>query len=335
MSTVRRRYNLRHSHLDDEEHDWSSRREDVDEDDAQRPTTPALPAASGSSSSDDDQPSNGSSAPQSAPVDMRLDGMVPLSVSHEVVFASGTGVVDTSLMAPDSDSPQTPPPHDDELEEATPQHDHDHDHDHDAIHEHEHHDRHEEAARQAFAAYTNRLGQGVFRANLERVEKPRSLVFLAVLGVALACYAFWRDGKSCGSVSLPSDALDVSRLSSSCVCAERGTPSDNAKQSMASVALVFLTYCALQTRDGLLIRPHPIVWRVVHGVGVLYLLLLAALVVLEDNDAKQFLSLFSTDVNKRGEGAQPHQGDASDCTIHWVTIKRQLTSMWFFAHVVG
>jgi hypothetical protein len=34
---------------------------------------------------------------------------------------------------------------------------------------------------------------------------------------------------------------------------------------------VFLVFCLLYLHDGPFIRPHPAVWRVVTGVGILYL----------------------------------------------------------------
>ena len=117
--------------------------------------------------------------------------------------------------------------------------------------------------------------------------------------------------------------------------AEKADAAENVKQSAASVALVFLIYCVLQTRDGLLVRPHPAVWRVLHGIGVLYLLLLSGIVVLHEDDAKRFLQMLVRQVGTREDGVVQHQGDASDCSISLTTLTRQLTSMWFFAHVVG
>ena len=38
---------------------------------------------------------------------------------------------------------------------------------------------------------------------------------------------------------------------------------------------MFIFYGAIQFRDGLLMRPHPMVWRVVHAIGILYLVFLA------------------------------------------------------------
>lgn len=36
-------------------------------------------------------------------------------------------------------------------------------------------------------------------------------------------------------------------------------------------AVVFLVFCLLYLHDGPFVRPHPAVWRVVTGIGILYL----------------------------------------------------------------
>ena len=33
-----------------------------------------------------------------------------------------------------------------------------------------------------------------------------------------------------------------------------------------AVGVAFVAYCAFQLRDSMLLRPHPVVWRVVHGL---------------------------------------------------------------------
>lgn len=38
-----------------------------------------------------------------------------------------------------------------------------------------------------------------------------------------------------------------------------------------AAAFAFLVFAALQMPDGLFVRPHPVLWRTVTGVGVLYL----------------------------------------------------------------
>ncbi len=45
------------------------------------------------------------------------------------------------------------------------------------------------------------------------------------------------------------------------------------------VSFLFLVHCFLQCRDSLFARPHPGVWRIVHGLGMLYLFGLAVLLI--------------------------------------------------------
>lgn len=123
-----------------------------------------------------------------------------------------------------------------------------------------------------------------------------------------------------------------------------------------------------QCRDTVIIRPHPGVWRVVHGVGMLYLMCLAVLLVHDKAGARcggvavmppfldcgvlhihksAFLShlshpppqpqpnpnrdlvrIFVPDI---GPVPPPRQrpGDAFDCSINAATIWRQLTEIWY------
>lgn len=49
------------------------------------------------------------------------------------------------------------------------------------------------------------------------------------------------------------------------------------RSGLLAAAAVFLLYSLLQARDGLLVRPHRSVWRIVTGITVLYLLVLVVL----------------------------------------------------------
>ena len=51
-------------------------------------------------------------------------------------------------------------------------------------------------------------------------------------------------------------------------------PVGNTKVGVASAAAVFLVFALCEFPDGMFRRPHPLVWRVVTGMGVLYLLFL-------------------------------------------------------------
>ena len=47
---------------------------------------------------------------------------------------------------------------------------------------------------------------------------------------------------------------------------------------------------------GLMVRPHPLFWRVTHGVGVLYTMLLAALFVMDLDEGRAFFRIIDPSV---------------------------------------
>ena len=70
------------------------------------------------------------------------------------------------------------------------------------------------------------------------------------------------------------------------------------RKGLAVVAFVFLSYCAVQVRDGMLSRPHPIVWRVVHGVGIIYMCFLTFFLIQNPTDGRAFLKVFDPTLGK-------------------------------------
>ncbi|CAM9488878.1 unnamed protein product, partial [Choristocarpus tenellus] len=48
-------------------------------------------------------------------------------------------------------------------------------------------------------------------------------------------------------------------------------PDGNTRAALLGVSFLFLVHCFLQCRDTVFVHPHPGVWRVVHGIGWLYL----------------------------------------------------------------
>ncbi|KAL6042073.1 PSS-domain-containing protein [Balamuthia mandrillaris] len=49
--------------------------------------------------------------------------------------------------------------------------------------------------------------------------------------------------------------------------AEEDDPYSHLRAGLGCVAVVFLLYCWIQLRDGLLVHPHPVFWRLVHGTA--------------------------------------------------------------------
>ena len=72
---------------------------------------------------------------------------------------------------------------------------------------------------------------------VDAIYKPRTITALLILVSFVIYQAFYKEG--------------------------------SVASGLAVAASVFLAYCAVQVRDGLMSRPHPVVWRVVHGLGIL------------------------------------------------------------------
>lgn len=91
------------------------------------------------------------------------------------------------------------------------------------------------------------------------------------------------------------------------------------RRGLTCACLVFLGYCAMQLRDSLLIRPHPAIWRIVHGCGLLYLCGLVYLLVFPTEDARRVLRILYPQRLASGEMAPmlppPHNNKvyAEDC----------------------
>ena len=68
---------------------------------------------------------------------------------------------------------------------------------------------------------------------------------------------------------------------------------------------------------------------------MLYTLAAFAVVSLNVAQAKAALQVFIPEVGTRPMGVVAHDGDATQCSITPTTVFRQLTSVWFTAHVIG
>ncbi|CAI5734569.1 unnamed protein product [Hyaloperonospora brassicae] len=84
------------------------------------------------------------------------------------------------------------------------------------------------------------------------------------------------------------------------------------KRGMKYASVFFLTYCSLQLPDGHWGRPHPLVWRLVTGLFILYEMLLIVLLFLQTNDARQFMKVLDAAL-----GVQlPETSYATDCRLY-------------------
>lgn len=63
------------------------------------------------------------------------------------------------------------------------------------------------------------------------------------------------------------------------------------KSGLAAVAMTFLGYSALQGPSSVMVRPHPVVWKLVHGIAILYLLALVFLLFQGKDEARALLKV--------------------------------------------
>ena len=155
-----------------------------------------------------------------------------------------------------------------------------------------------------------------FRSQLEIKERPRQVVFGLIL---IAGTGLW---------SLTRDAGD--------------SPEISGRNAIVGIIFAIVVYCMLQTKDGLMVRPHPIVWRAIHGMFLAYFLLVVFFVSLPPYLG---ISLVHNMLPGIGGGAEKvltdHAGKPaphllpSDCEINMTNLTRQVFSVWFLAHVGG
>ncbi|KAL9646303.1 hypothetical protein ABK040_002849 [Willaertia magna] len=90
------------------------------------------------------------------------------------------------------------------------------------------------------------------------------------------------------------------------------TTETNVKRGIWAMIALFLVYCATQFRDSILLRPHPAIWRVVTGIGIIYLLFLVFLMFQSKDDARSFMRFLDSSLGK----SLPERDYASDCRVY-------------------
>jgi len=85
----------------------------------------------------------------------------------------------------------------------------------------------------------------------------------------------------------------------------------NVKYGLGALILCYLFISAFLNKDGLFIRPNPVIWRVVMGAGVLYLMLLVFLLFQTVDDVRWLLSKVDPKLGK----PLPERNYAEDCRV--------------------
>lgn len=107
------------------------------------------------------------------------------------------------------------------------------------------------------------------------------------------------------------------------------------------MAVVFLCYCGIQMRDSVLIRPHPSFWRVIHGIGILYLLALVYILMHSaDSARRRVLPFFFPDLGVKPANLETAYAD--DCRIYasenedpFQAVKDTFFDIFTVAHLLG
>jgi phosphatidylserine synthase 2 len=73
------------------------------------------------------------------------------------------------------------------------------------------------------------------------------------------------------------------------------------RRGLWAMISVFLVYSWLQAPSTVLIRPHPAIWRLVHGVAVVYLVALTFLLFQSRDDARQYMKFLHPDLGVGNE----------------------------------
>ncbi|URE35183.1 phosphatidylserine synthase [Musa troglodytarum] len=79
-----------------------------------------------------------------------------------------------------------------------------------------------------------------------------------------------------------------------------------------AVIAVYLAYSLLQAPSTVLIRPHPAIWRMVHGMAVVYLVALTFLLFQNRDDAREFMKFLHSDLGVE----LPERSYGTDCRIY-------------------
>ncbi|KAK8647635.1 hypothetical protein V6N13_121365 [Hibiscus sabdariffa] len=147
--------------------------------------------------------------------------------------------------------------------------------------------------------------------------KPRtiSLLFLGV------CFLIWASGALDPESNLTGDLVT------------------SVKRGVWAMIAVFLAYCLLQAPSTVLIRPHPAIWRLVHGMAVVYLVALTFLLFQTRDDARQFMKFLHPDLGVE----LPERSYGADCRIYipenpsnrFKNVYETLFDEFVLAHIFG
>lgn len=112
-------------------------------------------------------------------------------------------------------------------------------------------------------------------------------------------------------------------------------PGASFRQAMWALLVFLVTYCILNTKDGVMKNPHPGLWRALHGWNLWYVMIVVILLVLPAADGGIVMAWIFPDVDMNPKKMETLGYDHLTCRITQENVMRQFTSIWFLAHSVG
>ncbi|XP_028405150.1 phosphatidylserine synthase 1-like [Dendronephthya gigantea] len=147
--------------------------------------------------------------------------------------------------------------------------------------------------------------QIVLDVTLEYFYKPRTLTALGCLLAYLGYFAFTHD---------PDVEL-----------------SKNIFKGCIAISVAFLFVCMLVAPNGPFTRPHPLLWRIVFGISVIYLLGFTFLLFLNYDQIKNILVFIDDDLKHAGPDMKEY---ATDCRLSWAKLYDSM-DLFILSHFIG
>jgi phosphatidylserine synthase 2 len=151
----------------------------------------------------------------------------------------------------------------------------------------------------------------------DSLYEPRTIQSLFVLFIIITITSYWyhqstEEKKEIGVVMHPR-SLDT-------------------KQGLLFVVIFILGYCMVQVRDGLLIRPHPVIWRFVHGMGMIYVIILLFLLPFHPADVRTSLK---TIISPSLGNFSTSSDYSTNCRFTWNDFSKQFFEFFTLSHLIG
>mmetsp|Transcript_27 Transcript_27/g.58 ORF Transcript_27/g.58 Transcript_27/m.58 type:complete len:446 (+) Transcript_27:177-1514(+) len=120
---------------------------------------------------------------------------------------------------------------------------------------------------------------------------------------------------------------------------QRGSWESRVKGALWALVGAFLGYSALYAPHTFMIRPHPIVWKLVHGVTLLYMLFLVFLLFLEADQARQVFKFaypeLGVPLDERAYGADCRIRTPEHPESPFANVRDTVLDEFVLAHLLG